>query len=69
MSGAQDPLIQRQLARIQRASNNAPIPRFERDPAWRPIDLGLDSIEVPTPGVDYGLTDPDDPTELYYWRW
>jgi hypothetical protein len=40
----------------------------ERDSAWRPLDPARDAIEVSEPGVDYGMTYPHDPTELYYWR-
>ncbi len=43
-------------------------PNVERDSAWRPLDPEGDAVEVPEPGVDYGVTYPDDPTELYYWR-
>ena len=39
-----------------------------RDPGWRALDEAADDIEEPVPGVDYGLTYPDDHTKLYYWR-
>ena len=37
-----------------------------RDPDWRPIDLDIDKPEsIP---VDFdALTEPEDPTSLYYW--
>ena len=39
-----------------------------QDRGWRVIDLSLDDVEQPTPGVDYGGTYPQDCTQLYYWR-
>ena len=68
--GANEPLLdcQREFLACSRASRRK-ISRathsFERDPTWRPIDPELDEIEVPTPGVDYGTTYPDDVTALY----
>jgi hypothetical protein len=41
---------------------------FERDPASRPFDPAVDTIEVPVRGRDYGTTCADDPTTYYYWR-
>lgn len=40
---------------------------FERDPKWRKIDRKLDNIEISVPGIDYGMTYPEDLTRLYYW--
>jgi hypothetical protein len=53
------------LAHCRRATNDD-----ARDPAWRPVDVTVDSfepIEAPA-GVNYGETYPDDLTTLYYWR-
>jgi hypothetical protein len=60
-------LIEAQMAYLSSAGT-MPTPHAERDPAWRPIDLGLDEVESPEPGKDYGLTYADDPTTYYYWR-
>ena len=38
-----------------------------RDPLWHPLGAD-DEFETPTPGVDYGMTYPEDTTALYYWR-
>ena len=40
----------------------------KKDELWRPIDLSLDEIEESIPGKDYGLTYPEDTTQLYYWK-
>lgn len=45
-----------------------PYAQDKKDEQWRPIDLPLDKIEEPIPGKDYGLTYPEDSTQLYYWR-
>jgi hypothetical protein len=38
------------------------------DEHWRMINESKDSVQVPQPGEDYGMTYPADPTQLYYWR-
>jgi len=39
-----------------------------RDPAWRPVDPGIDNIEQPRRGMGYAESYPtDDTTVLYYW--
>ena len=44
-----------------------PGPGDERDADWRPIDTDVDRLEDPPLDFD-GLTEPEDPTTLYYWR-
>lgn len=71
--GANSPLIECQQSFLASTrANPARIEKtegaVERDPDWRPIDLDTDDIEVPTDGVDYGMTYPHDATTLYYWR-
>jgi hypothetical protein len=68
MGGAQSPLLDCQAAVAQRGVDTATRAQFQRDPSWRPIDLSREEVEVPEPGVDYGMSYPDDPTDLYYWR-
>jgi len=67
MGGAQAPLVDCQRAASERSVVASGM-NVERDSAWRPLDPERDAIEVPEPGVDYGVTYPKDPTELYYWR-
>lgn len=80
-SGANRPLVECQRAFVA-AERTRAVPQrpastrgeaerdrdLQRDRDWRPLDLDVDEIEVATPGVDYGMTYPDDPTTLYYWR-
>ncbi len=42
----------------------------DRDPLWRPLDRRRDFIEpeCTDPDIDLGLTWPQAPAELYYWR-
>ena len=46
----------------------APDPAELREDGWRLLDPQTDRIEEPLPGVDSGLTYPEDLTRLYYWR-
>ena len=39
-----------------------------RDEGWRLIDESVDNIEESIKGFDYGMTYPQDRTNLYYWR-
>lgn len=45
-----------------------PTPPDTKDQEWRPVDFSKDKIEETKVGTDYGLTYPDDPTKLYYWK-
>lgn len=45
-----------------------PDPTELRDQEWRLIELTLDNVEVPQPGLDYGKSYPGDLSTLYYWR-
>lgn len=57
------------VARRHQGEARPPLEWETREAAWRPIDPGLDNIEVPMRGVKYGDTYPfDDTTVLYYWR-
>ena len=68
MGGAQAPLVDCQIAAAERGVDTPAAARAQHDPTWRPIDLSRDEVEVPEPGVEYGMTYPDDPMDLYYWR-
>lgn len=67
MGGPNRPLTQCQQQFL--AAGGPTRPDLERDAQWRPLDLGIDRIEVPEPDRDYGLTYADDRTAYYYWRY
>jgi rubrerythrin len=67
MGGANPPLTEYQKSHTRVTQPSGDI-GFERDPAWRPLDMALDQIELPTSGVDYGRTYANDRTGYYYWR-
>ena len=60
-TGCSDPELVEQ-GRIRAGSADG----VPRDPQWRP--LRPDDIEEGEPGVEYGMTYPSDPEQLYYWR-
>lgn len=80
--GWQDDLSQLRFASMGRGANRASLREaqmsflagslpsaaaaYDREPEWRPL-LEQD-IEVPVPGLDYGMTYADDLTTYYYWR-
>lgn len=53
-------------AQVNFAMTGLPPKGVERDPDWRPIDRDVD--DLPDPPVDFdALSEPEDPTTLYYW--
>jgi hypothetical protein len=53
---------------VDRVSSMLGNGRYLRDPRWRPLDLALDQIERPEPGINQGQTYLADSTSNYYWR-
>jgi hypothetical protein len=54
----------------RRNANQArpPLENERQEEAWRPLNPDTDNIEIPTRGVDYANSYPQDSTVLYYWR-
>ncbi len=53
-------------AQVNYALTGFPSSGYERDPDWRPIDRDVD--DLPGIPVDFdALSEPEDPTTLYYW--
>jgi len=65
---AQKNVIESGYSIDQRLSTRRQPEDGQRDPTWRTIDLTRDYFEQPISAVDYGMTYPEDPTALYYWR-
>jgi hypothetical protein len=53
-------------AQVNYAMTGFPSKTYERDPDWRPIDRDVDAPQALPVDFD-ALTQPEDPTSLYYW--